>query len=202
MNAGQNYVQCVNERASRPGVRFDQAWREIGAEKPDLGVVMAAQGMTRQKIDLFNESLERRASAPARKLANERVAELVNEAMENSPSLSYDQAFNKVKREQPQLLGAGPTRQAIFTNEQSANPVAGPSNNALLMLPASAKQDVFDAAFSANGKKLYPVKHGDIFNGLVELKTTQSNLSYEAALSWAKKEYPDLFRLVLEAAKF
>lgn len=202
MNSGQNYVQFVNERARCPGIRFDQAWREIGAEKPDLSVVMAAQGMTRQKIELFNESLERRASAPARKLATERFAERVNEAMKNSPSLSYDQAFNKVKREQPQLLGAGPTRQATFTNETPANPVAGPSNNALLLLPAGAKQDVFDAGFHANGKKFYPVKHGDIFNALVELKTTQSSLSYEAALSWAKKEYPDLFRLVVEAAKF
>lgn len=204
MNASQLFVQFVNERFNRPGVSFDQAWREIDAEKRDLGILVAAQGMTGQKIKLFNESLARKGAAPARNVANREFAELVNELMDGSRHLSYDQAFNRVARERPELIGAAPKGNE-FTNDAdmaAINPVAGPGNNALLLLPANASQKVFDAAFLANGKKFSPIKHGDIFNALVNQRAAETGHSYETSLTWAKTTYPDLWRLTEEAAKF
>ena len=204
MNSSQLIVQFVNERFSRPGITYADAWNHIAAEKPDLHTLMLAQGLTVQKIKIFNESLARKGAAPARNVANREFAELVNELMDGSRHLSYDQAFNRVARERPELIGAAPKGNE-FTNDAdmaAINPVAGPGNNALLLLPANASQKVFDAAFLANGKKFSPIKHGDIFNALVNQRAAETGHSYETSLTWAKTTYPDLWRLTEEAAKF
>lgn len=199
MNASQLIVQFVNERLKRPGVLYHQAWREVTEENRDLGILMAAQGMTGEKIREFNESLARKSAAPARKVANEKFTELVNALMEGSRHFSYDQAFNRVARERPELIGVGP-KENEFTNDLG-NPVAGPQNNSLLMLPANASQKMFDAAFVANGKKFMPVKHGDIFNAMINGRVSETGHSYEAALAWCKTTFAPLWKLCEEAAK-
>ena len=165
---------------------------------------MMAQGLTVQKNRLFNESLARKGAAPARKVANERFAELLNEAADRHPLFSYDQIFNRVARENPELLGTTPKGNE-FTNDaapSAASPVAGPQNNALLMLPATTNQRVFDACFRANGNKFAPLKHGDVFNATVNERAAETGQPYATALAWCKTTYAQLWRMVEEAAKF
>ena len=173
--------QLCNIFASGEAVADDLCWRGVGEKHPDLLTLMMAQGMPRQRIELFNESLTPAAAAPARKLRNAEFGELVTARMESS-RMTYDTAFKAVSRERPELIGVDAKSRASFTNKAPANPVAGPATNALLGLPASASQEVFDVAFKTNRRKFVPVLHGDVFNALIEWKMSKSAINYEMAL--------------------
>ena len=210
------FIQFVNSIMASERIPHSEAWQRAAQLKPDLNTMMLAIGATRDRIQFFNTKHQLRCqqpSAASRIEARDEFNAKVH-AYQEKYGTDYDTAYNRCQRQfsndglkNPAATGHGNWLSGNASTAGSPSDLGGttdlsPTANsqllALFFLPTETSQEVFRAAWEANGKQSAVTNPGKIFDGLVNFIMEAKKFSHDAAIDFCKTQYPKLWVAVKE----
>lgn len=194
MNPSKYFVSLVNE-VTTPGIGYDEKWRLAEQKHPDAATLMRAFGQTRQNIEFANSQWFSKAATPGKARAREEFQEKVKGRME-AMKCGYDEAFSWANRHHTTLANEMQGGPATF-----ANAAMGPQVTKLFRMPTDSSTEEKDAAWKGNGETATPFNPGKIFAALCALAMRTKYPQEQAALTFAKGRYPELWAAVEEISK-
>jgi hypothetical protein len=80
-------------------------------------------------------------------------------------------------------------------------PLGNPGLLELFCLPADTRQEVFQAAYEANGTQFAAIHPAKVFDGLANYFMDKKSISHDAAIDYCKGQFPKLWAAVKELSK-
>jgi hypothetical protein len=205
--ANSHFLQFVNSVMTSERIPHGDAWLKASELKPDLHTLMLALGATRQRVAFLNERHQARCqqtgNGAARRIeARDEFHKKVH-AYQDRHHVDYDAAYQICLRQfsnEAAAMSSGYTP-ALHSKQSGFAPLANPGLLSLFYLTSETPQDVFAAAYAANGSQFAVINAAKVFDGVVSYFMSQKSLSHDAAITYVKGQYPDLWAAVQTLAK-
>ena len=207
VTANAHFLQFVNSVMASERIPHGDAWLKASQLKPDLHTLMLALGATRQRVAFLNERHQARCQQSGKRAAGrfEARGEFHNKvhAYMDKHHVDYDTAYRITTRQfsnEAAAMSSGYTP-ALHSKQSGFTQLANPGLLSLFCLTSETSQDVFAAAYAANGSQFAVINFAKVFDGLTDYFMSKKSLSHDAAIAYVKGQYPDLWTAVKDLAK-